>query len=205
MGTFNPKEIYDKIREVYIIKGIGEPEYFIGAEIGRVKGEYAESGVTSTWSARTYLANIIDRIEKQLGVLRAYTCPMDPDYHPELDESAITYGSNISIFRMLIGCAQWVITLSRMDIVYATTMLSRYNMAPREGQTASMKKLSGYLKSHLKGNITFDTREMKVAHAQYVEASSWSQTYSDVKEELPSDMPEPKMKRFTLTHLSRVI
>jgi len=35
---------------------------------------------------------------------------------------------------------------------------------------------------------------MKVPHAQYVEASSWSQTYSDVKEELPSDMPEPKMK-----------
>jgi len=51
------------------MKGVGEPEYFIGAEMGRVKVEYTESGVTSTWSARTYLTNVIDRIKKQLGVL----------------------------------------------------------------------------------------------------------------------------------------
>jgi hypothetical protein len=48
-------------------------------------------------------------------------------------------------------------------------MLSRYNMAPREGHTAAMKKLFGYLKSHLKGKITFDTREMKIPHADLLE------------------------------------
>ena len=60
VASKNPKEIYDKIREVYIIKGVGEPEYFIDAEMGRVKGEYTESRVTSTWSARTYLTNVIN-------------------------------------------------------------------------------------------------------------------------------------------------
>ena len=40
---------------------------------------------------------------KKVGVLRAYTCPMDPDYHPELDETPLLNGSDISIFRMLIG------------------------------------------------------------------------------------------------------
>eukprot|EP00979_Chaetoceros_neogracilis_P009185 scaffold2090_cov151-Chaetoceros_neogracile.AAC.2 len=199
VASKNPKEIYDKIQEVYIMKGVGEPEYFIGAEMGRVKVDYTESGFTSTWSAKTYLTNVIDRIEKQLGVLRAYTCPMDPDYHPELDETPLLNGSDISIFRMLIGCAQWAITLGRMDVLFATTMLSRYNMAPREGHTAAMKKLFGYLKSHLKGKITFDTREMKIPHAKYVEPSSWSQTYGDVKEELPPDAPEPKMKPIDIT------
>ena len=86
-----------------------------------------------------------------------------------------------------------------MDIVYATTMLSRYNMAPREGHTAAMKKLFGYLKSHVKGKITFDTRPLDVPHATYLESASWTQTYGDIKEETPPGCPEPKMKPIDIT------
>jgi len=58
---------------------------------------------------------------------------MDPDYHPELDDSPLLGPTDESMYRSLIGSAQWAITLGRMDITYATSMLSRYNMAPREG------------------------------------------------------------------------
>ena len=112
------------------MKGDGEPECFIEAEMGRLNGEYTKSGSISIWSAKTYLTNVIARIEKEHGILRAYTCPMDPYYHPKLDESTLLHRDEISIFRMCIGCAQWAITLGRMDIVYATTMLLGYNMAP---------------------------------------------------------------------------
>ena len=144
--------------------------------MGHLNGEYTDSRSTSTWSTKTYLTNVITRIEKEHGILQAYTCPMDLDYHPELDESTLLHGDEISVFRMFIGCAQWAITLGRRDIFYVTTMLSRYNMAPRTGFTAAMKKLFGYLKAHVKGKITFDKRPLDVPHATYLESASWKQT-----------------------------
>ena len=39
VASKDPKEIYDKIQEVYLMKGVGEPEYFIGAEMGCLSGE----------------------------------------------------------------------------------------------------------------------------------------------------------------------
>ena len=199
IASKDPKGIYDKIQEVYLMKGIGEPESFISAEMGRMNGEYIESGSTSTWSAKTYLSNIIARIEKEHGILRAYTCPIDQDYHLDLDESTLLHGDEISIFRMSIRCARWAITFCCMGIVYAMTMLSRYNMAPREGHTVAMKKLCGYLKSHVKVKITFDARPLDVPHATYLESASWTQMNRDIQEELPPGYLQPNIKLIDIT------
>ena len=190
----DPKALLDEIQKIYTLKGVGMPDYFLGAEFGRINGEFTERGVTSTWSAKTYLKNVIDRFERLLGNLRTYTCPMDPDYHPELDDSPMLGPTDKSMFRSLIGSAQWAITLGRMDITYAVSMLSRYNMAPREGHLLAMKKLFGYLKGHMKGKIVFDTRKLDVTHATFVNPASWKQVYGNVKEELPPGMPIAKMK-----------
>jgi hypothetical protein len=61
------------------------PDNFLGAEYGRVKGEYSNRGVTSTCSAKTYLMNAIEKVERIFGVLRTFTYPINPDYHPKLD------------------------------------------------------------------------------------------------------------------------
>ena len=45
VASKDSKEIYDKIQEVYLMKGVGEPEYFIGAEMGRLSGEFTASTV----------------------------------------------------------------------------------------------------------------------------------------------------------------
>ena len=199
VASKNPQEVMDEIRKTYIMKGVGVPDYFIGAEYGRIKGNYTDRGVTSTWSAKTYLKNVIEKIEKIYGNLRNYTCPMDPDYHPELDESELLSTEDISKYRMLTGSAQWAITLGRLDVVYATSMLSRYNNAPREGHILAMKKLFGYLKGHQKGKLVFDTTEMDTSNATFMDCADWRQVYgSNMKEELPPDMPDPKMKPITI-------
>jgi len=118
------------------------PDYFLGAEFGRINGEFTDRGVTSTWSAKTYLKNVIDCFEQLLGNLRTFTCPYD---------SPLLGPTDKSMYRSLIGSAQWAITLGRMDITYATSMLSRYNMSPREGHLLAIKKLFGYLKGHMRG------------------------------------------------------
>ena len=200
VASKNAKGVMDELQKTYILKGVGIPDYYLGAEYGRIKAEYTKKGTTSTWSAKTFITNVLDKIERIFGVLRTYTTPMDPDYYPELDESPILSGEEVSKYRMLTGSAQWAITLGRIDIVYATTMLSRFNNAPREGHLTAMKRLFGYLKGHSKGKVIYDTREMDTSHAKWMECVDWSQTYGEnVSEELPGDMPEPKMEPINIT------
>ena len=194
VASKDPKRVYDTIQETYTMKGVGAPEYFLGAACGREKGPYTDTGSTTTLSAKVFIQNIIPRLEEQLGVLRSYTVPMDPEYRPELDETHFLGAQDLSKFRMLTGSAQWAITLGRIDICYACTMMSRYNMCAREGHLLAMKKLFGYLKCHIKGKILFDTRPLKIKDVELFDGGNWKQTYGDVKEAVPHDLPEQKMK-----------
>ena len=59
----------------------------------------------------------------------------------------------------------------------------------------AMKKVFGYLKSHIKGKLVFDTKEMDISRAKFVDCTEWKQVYgTDMKEDMPTDMPKPKMK-----------
>ena len=200
VASKDPKQIMVELQKTYIVRGIEMPDYFLGAEYGRIKGDYSDRGVTSTWSAKTYLVNVIEKVERIFGELRTFTCPMDPDYHPELDETDFIETVEISKYRMLTGSAQWAITLGRVDIIYATSMLSRYNNAPREGHVLAMKKLFGYLKGHQKGKLIFDTSKLDTSNAKLFDCSEWKQIYGDnLVEDLPADMPKPKMKPVDIT------
>jgi hypothetical protein len=53
----------------------------------------------------------------------------------------------------MIGSANWVITLGRLDITYATNTVAKYSMAPREGHLIALKRLFGYLRKHPDGQI----------------------------------------------------
>ena len=84
--------------------------------------------------------------------------------------------------------------LGGIDIQYTTTILLKYGMCPREGHLVAAKRALGYLKCHSKGKIVFDTRPLEIPNVEYFNGSNWRQIYGDIKEELPPDMPEPKMK-----------
>jgi len=51
-----------------------------------------------------------------------------------------------SLYRGLIGSANWMITQGRFDIHYAVSSLSRFAMAPRDGHLQAIKRVFGYLK-----------------------------------------------------------
>ena len=72
-------------------------------------------------------------------------------------------------------------------------------MCPREGHLHSMKKLFGYLKSHMMGIILFDPRELPIGDVEFLGSGNWKQTYGNVKDELPPDLLTPKMKPVKIT------
>ena len=154
VASKEPVKVFEEFKEVYTLKGKGPPEHFLGAAISRVKGPFNKKGSTSTLSAKTFLQNTIPKFEKLFGEpFRSYTVPMSPDYHPELDESPLVNADDHSKYRSLLGSGQWAITLGCIDIQYATTMFARFSMSPREGHLIALKKMWGYLKGHMKGQI----------------------------------------------------
>ena len=194
IASKDPQKIVAEIEQYYILKGVGKPDFYLGADFSTIKGPYNEKGETPTWSAKTYLKNVCEKIERLVGPLRSYSHPMDPTYRPELDNTDLLGADDIAKFRMLIGSGQWVISLGRFDVQYPVTMLARFSMAPREGHLKAMMRVFGYLKAYMKGRLIFNTSPLDIGGAEFVEPALWTEMYPNAGEDLPYDMPEPKMK-----------
>ena len=75
---------------------------------------------------------------------------MAADYHPELDESPSLGEIDHAKFQSLVGCANWLVTLKRFDIVYAVNAYSRYTIISHQGHYNGIKRVFGYLKKFKK-------------------------------------------------------
>jgi hypothetical protein len=149
---------------------------------------------TGLWSmsVKTYLKNVIDKIEGLLIVhLKNYESPMGPDEHPEEDDSELLLAREVSIYQILIGCAQWAITLGRFDIQYATNTLARYASMPREGHMKSCLRIFCYLKYHTKGRIMFDPSDPNYDNIDFG-TQDWTDLYPDAAESISEKTPVSK-------------
>jgi len=96
----------------YILKGIGKPVYYLGCNICEVGTNWQKENVSTSMSAETYIKNSVSKYELLFdGLLREFKSPMDSNYHPESDESTLLNGQQASIFRGLVGSANWAITI----------------------------------------------------------------------------------------------
>ena len=94
--------------------------------------------------AGTYAKNVVEKFERVFGaVIPTAKCPLASDYHPELDESPPLSPKIVSLYRGLIGSMNWMITIGRYDIASAPP--ARFNVSPREGHLAGVKRIFGYI------------------------------------------------------------
>ena len=178
----------------YELKGVGVPEYYSGADLS-----YEQD--TNCWvmSAKTYIKNVTERIEKLLETeLKCYGSPLDAGDHPEMDDTDYLYGSDISMYQMLIGCAQWAVTLGRFDVQYATNTLARYAIQPREGHFKRCLRLFGYLKYHSKARLRFDPSDPNYDGLKF-DNQDWANLYPGAEEILPNNMPPPATRPIDIT------
>jgi hypothetical protein len=183
----DPERIIDMLKDVqnYTLSGVGIPEYYSGADL-----EYIEEFGYWSYSAKTYSKSVCDRIEKLLELtLKQYGSPMEPGDHPECDETDFLVGTDISLYQMLIGCAQWAVTLGRMDIQYATNTLARYNAKPREGHKKRALHLFGYLKHFQNAKLHLDPNPLDLSGIQFVQ-NDWKDLYPDAEEYVSDIIPQ---------------
>src|SRR5210317_263867 len=83
----NPMPIIERIRKVFDLKGVGTPEYYLGGNfhiIMEVPGSleaknydpkhhlskmWLKEGITMAFSARTYIENVLTRLEESLNCI----------------------------------------------------------------------------------------------------------------------------------------
>jgi hypothetical protein len=108
----DPLATINEIRRDYILKGICRPEYYLGGDVVELHNTWHKLGVKQALSAKTYARNVVEKYEKLLETtFRIYNAPMDEKYHPGTNESDLLGERDASIYRGLVGSANWMITL----------------------------------------------------------------------------------------------
>jgi len=191
----NPMAIIHELQKDYVLKGIGKPEYYLGGNINEIHEDsiWRKYGTRMSMSADTYIKNSLDRLQQLIGCgeFRKAKSPMSQEYHPETEDSNLLDASMASKYRGIIGSLNWIVTLGRLDIAYATNVLARYSMAPRIGHLNAAKRVLGYLREFPHGKIMMDPRPFDFAHLSHKinDFETWKEYYPDAKEELPEDIP----------------
>jgi hypothetical protein len=180
-----PQEIIEILEKIYNLRGVGIPDYYSGADWS------CDEDGDICLSAKTYVKNLCEKIEKLFETkLKNYGSPLESGDHPEMDESDLLTGEEISLYQMLVGSGQWAVTLTRFDIQFAVNSMARFSNAPRQGHMKRMLRVFGYLKYHEKARIKFDTTLPNYEGLEF-KNYDWSQQYPDAEEEIHPDAPEP--------------
>ena len=104
------------LQSIYTIKEPAHPEIYLGA---LYTGQPSQDW---TISCKNYIKEAITRIECQYGTLKEKTPSIMGD-RPEQDDSTILDNEQHREYQSLIGMAQWLVTLGRLDICYAVLSL----------------------------------------------------------------------------------
>ena len=205
IASKNPQEIIDYLKDTYVLKGVGIPEYYLGANVMRSPTEWKCESIEWIISAKTYTRNVITKFEELMAEgrspysFREFKTPMDKDYHAELEDSPLLDAEYHTRYRAMIGSLNWAVTLGRFDIQYAVTTLARYAHAPREGHMKAVLRVFGYLKKFQKGKLIIDPYLPNHQAYPYDDLNNWRDLYPDTVEEIPPGAPTPKGPKVRVT------
>ena len=110
-------------------------------------------------------------------------------YDAEMDCTAELKSEGIQQYQEIIGSLRWAVELGRVDILLETALLSKHLALPREGHLEQAFHMVGYLKSHRKMKLLFDSDEPRV-NEKWFSSYDWYGFYRNAKEAIPPNIPE---------------
>ena len=111
----DPMQVIEDICSNYMLKGVGEPEYYLGGNVDPLDDTWKADNVSLALSAWTYVKNVVERFERFERIfgakLQLQKTLMSNEYHLETDDTPLLDARGASIYRGLIGSTNWAITL----------------------------------------------------------------------------------------------
>ena len=156
------------------MKGVGEPEYYSGADI-----DFDEEQKCWTMLAKTYSKSVCDQLENLIEIdFKNYGSPLDACDHPEMDYNDILPPDNISVYQMLIVCLKWAATLGRYGVQYATNTLARFGQKPQDSHMKRALRVFVLLKHHMRAKLLFDPTTISHEGIRFKD-KDWTNFYPD--------------------------
>jgi hypothetical protein len=108
--------------------------------------------------------------------------------------------SDSIITQGLICVLRWISELGRDDILMPVSLMSQYLVSAREGhlQQLALFHVFAYLKQYDRSTMVFDDTEPRYDPRRFA-SQDWLKYYSDAKEAIPENMPEPRGKPVMMT------
>ena len=187
----------EDLKAVYTIKNKGPLECYLGNDYKSRKGNRWFVG------CKKYLKEALKRVESIFGSLAKKTTPCVPGDHPELDDSEMLNDDEHRKFQMLVGILNWIVTIGRFDVAYATMSLARFTAAPRRGHLNRALQVFGYLKKRPNRRFCIDsgdpTYENDEDSLDKDLAKELQECYPDAFEEIDPDFPEALVGEMKIT------
>lgn len=181
---------------------IGPPNIYLGGQMRQVT---LENGYKAwAFGSSKYVRAAVDNVQKYLETIgrrlpeRAKT-PISTSYRPELDFTQELDSGESSYYQSLIGILRWMVELGRVDICCEVSMMSSHLALPRQGHLDQLYHIFAYLNKHHNSELVFDPSYPSIDESKF-QRQDWSSTaYNhEEKEELPSNMPEPRGNGFIM-------
>jgi hypothetical protein len=186
IASMNPKAITEELEKKhnFKLKGSAPLNFLLGCDY------YRDEDGTLCSEPKKYIAKMMSVYESLFGESPRYRqSPLEPNDHPELDQTSLLDTDKIKLYQSLVGAAQWVVSLGRFDIAVHVMTLSGFCAAPREGHLERMKRIYSYLCKFKNGAIRYRTDSPNYSDLKTVEYD-WSRTvYTGAHEEYPSNLP----------------
>ena len=176
-----------KTKYKFKIKGDGPLTFHLGCDYVR------DSDGTLFAQPKKYLEKMLLSYKLMFGQepVCSYTAPLEPNDHPELDETDLLGEDDRAKYLSMIGQLHWLVTLGRFDVMSATVTMARFRAAPRVGHLQRLCRIYGYLRNRKfkDGGIRYRT-DLIVHEIQETHEYDWMYTvYGNVKEIIPRNLP----------------
>lgn len=144
-------------------------------------------------NAKEYIKEGIRQIEKRLDIMiREEKMPMKTSDHPEEDETPVLDNEMHREYQSLMGKLQWLVTLDRINICYAVSLLSRFCPCPREGHLTRALRVWGYLKKYPCQTLSIKSEKFSVEGEQLdCSLIDFVGQYKYAQEEIDPKFPKP--------------
>ena len=184
-------------------ESVGEPNIYLGGKLRKVA---LENGLYAwVFGSSQYIKSAVANVEKYLDenggapLPRRSNTPLSYGYRPEVDITPELPPTDASHYMSLLGIFRWIVELGRVDICCEVSMMASHLAMPREGHLKEVYHIFAYLKAHHNAEMVFDPSTTEIDYSLF-ERKDWSTSEMDLetKEELPSNVPEPRGIGFTM-------
>ena len=187
----DPDNVFDSIRgKSFTIKEKYATEYFLGGDFDCVKEPKSRSNILTSVS-KTYAKLMMDNFNINFGFIpsKQHT-DMPPNYKPDIDITDLYNDADKARYCQCIGDMQWDLSLGRINIMYATDVLSRFRPTPYKGHLAKIQNIYCYLNKYTSASIKLNT-EMPIYDDFKNISKNLGNMYYGKPEELPHLCPNP--------------